>query len=241
MSDQEQNRDLVNSKSSQISSNEDIANFLQKVSQTSGAVGGHGRLMFALDATFSRQPAWDYACKIQGEMFAKASEVGKLDIQLAYFRGFGEFKCSKWLSDSATLGKLMSKIDCRGGITQIIKVFDHAIRETSKKKIQALVFVGDMVEESADEICGQAGQLGLLGVPAFLFQEGRDQTAESVFREVARLTKGAYFRFDESSAETLGELLRAVAIYATGGYKALQQMDKGGDDSGARKLLTQLK
>ena len=134
----------------------------------------------------------------------------------------------------------MSKIDCRGGITQIRKVFDHAIRETSKKKIHALVFVGDMVEESADEICGRAGQLGLLGVPAFLFQEGRDQLAESVLREVARLTKGAYFRFDESSANTLAELLRAVAVYATGGHKALRQMDKGGDKS-ASKLLTQLK
>ena len=230
----------MDTSANQISTNEDIANFLQKVRQTSSTVGGHGRLLFAMDATFSRQPAWDYACKIQSEMFAKASEVGKLDIQLAYFRGFGEFKCSKWLSDSETLGKLMSKIECRGGITQIEKVIDHAVSETSKKKIQALVYVGDMVEESADVICERAGQLGLLGVPAFLFQEGRDQIAESILREVARLTKGAYFRFDESSADTLGELLRAVAIYATGGYKALQKMDSGGDNS-ARKLLTQLK
>ena len=239
MSDQTENKDLTNTKSSEVSSNEDIANFLKKVSQTSGTIGRHGRLMFAMDATFSRQPAWDYACKIQSEMFAKAAEVGQLDIQLAFFRGFDEFKCSKWLSDSATLGKLMSRIECRGGITQIRKVIDHAVRETSKKKVQALVYVGDMVEESADEICGRAGQLGLLGVPAFLFQEGGDHSAEAVFREVARLTKGAYFRFDESSAETLGELLRAVAIYATGGFKVLQQMDRSGDRS-ARKLLTQL-
>ena len=240
MPNKSNNQDLIDTSANQISTNEDIANFLQKVRQTSGTVGGHGRLLFAMDATFSRQPAWDYACKIQSEMFAKASEVGKLDIQLAYFRGFGEFKYSKWLSDSETLGKLMSKIECRGGITQIEKVIDHAVSETSKKKIQALVYVGDMVEESADVICERAGQLGLLGVPAFLFQEGRDQTAESILREVARLTKGAYFRFDESSADTLGELLRAVAIYATGGNKALQQMDSGGDNS-ARKLLTQLK
>ena len=240
MSNQNENRDLVNLKSDQISSKEDIAQFLQKASKISSSIGGHGRLMFVLDATFSRQPAWDYACKIQGDMFTKASEVGQLDIQLAYFRGFGEFKCSKWLSDSVTLGKIMSKIDCRGGITQIRKVFDHAVKETSKKKIQALVYVGDMVEENADEICSKAGQLGLLGVPAFLFQEGRDYMAESVFREIARLTNGAYFRFDESSADALGELLRAVAIYAAGGYRALQQMDKGGDKS-ARKLLTQLK
>ena len=54
-----------------------------------------GRLIFALDATMSRQPTWDIACKLQGEMFETARALGGLDVQLVYFRGFGECRASR--------------------------------------------------------------------------------------------------------------------------------------------------
>src|SRR4051812_28280836 len=54
------------------------------------------RLVFALDATASRQPTWDLACGVQGEMFATAAEVGGLCVQLVYFRGFDECRASRW-------------------------------------------------------------------------------------------------------------------------------------------------
>jgi hypothetical protein len=76
-------------------------------------------------------------------------------------------------------------------------------------------------------------------VPAFVFQEGHDAVAERAFREVARLTRGAYCRFDLSAAHELAELLRAAAAYAAGGVKALA--DLSGRDSGARKLLAQMR
>ena len=60
---------------------------------------GRGRLIFALDATMSRQPTWDLACRVQGEMFAAASEAGGLSVQLVYFRGFGECRASRWVAD----------------------------------------------------------------------------------------------------------------------------------------------
>jgi hypothetical protein len=134
----------------------------------------------------------------------------------------------------------MTRIDCRGGHTQIDKVLSHAVAETEKQRVQALVFVGDAMEEAIDTLCAKAGELGLRGVPVFMFQEGGDAVAESAFREIARLTRGAYCRFDTGAAHELGELLRAVAAYAAGGLKALANMSAR-KDRGAQKLLAQLK
>src|SRR6185312_7736003 len=158
--------------------------------------GSRGRLIFALDATMSRQPLWDTACRLQADMFGEASAVGGLDVQLVYYRGLSECRASRWVSDARQLGGLMERIDCRGGHTQIRKVLAHVRRETEARKVQAVVFVGDAMEEPIDDLCAAAGQLGLLGVPAFVFQEGGDAVAEQAFREIARLSRGAYCRFD---------------------------------------------
>lgn len=201
--------------------------------------GRRGRLIFALDATMSRQPTWDTACRLQGEMFRETAAVGGLDVQLAYFRGLNECRVSRWVSDGAGLGDLMARIGCQGGHTQIRKILSHARAECQKAKVQALVYVGDAMEEPIDDLAAAAGELALLGVPAFVFQEGHDPVAENAFREIARLTRGAYCRFDLSAAHELAELLRAAAVYAAGGVKALADLSAR-RDAGARKLLTQM-
>ena len=170
--------------------------------------GLRGRLIFALDATMSRQPTWDTACALQADMFREAAAIGGLDVQLVYYRGLAECRASRWVSQAERLAELMARIDCRGGHTQIGKVLAHARRETEKTKVQALVFVGDAMEEKLDDLCHAAGELGLLGVPAFMFQEGDDPIAEQAFREIARLTRGAYCRFDPGAAH---QLARAAA------------------------------
>jgi len=223
------------------SSKPEIDAFLQKVRALGpAATAGRGRLMFALDATMSRQPTWDSACALQAEMFREAASVGGLDIQLVYFRGLNECRASRWVRGSAQLAELMGRIDCRGGHTQIGKVLSHARQEHAGKRVQALVFVGDAMEEKVDDLCAAAGQLGLLGVPVFMFQEGDDAIAEQTYREVARLSGGAYCRFDAGAAHELGELLRAVAAYAAGGRKALAALSARGAGA-AQKLLAQLK
>ena len=201
--------------------------------------GQRGRLMFALDATMSRQPTWDTACRLQAEMFREAGAVGGLDVQLIYYRGFNECRTSPWVSQAERLAGLMGAIDCRGGHTQIAKILAHARRETAKQKVQALVFIGDAMEESIDDLSASAGELGLLGVPALMFHDGADAIAERAFREIARLTRGAYCRFDAGAAGTLAELLRAAAVYAAGGVRALENMAQG--RGGARLLLEQLR
>ncbi len=202
--------------------------------------GRRGRLIFALDATMSRQPTWDTACRLQAEMFREAAAVGGLDVQLVYYRGFGECRASGWVSNGERLAQLMSRIDCRGGHTQIGKILAHARRETERARVQALVFIGDAMEEALDTLAASAGELGLRGVPVFLFQEGGDPVAEQAFREIARLTRGAYCRFDAGAAHQLAELLRAVAAYAAGGIKALTDLSTR-HGTAALKLLGQLK
>ncbi|MBI1182587.1 MAG: VWA domain-containing protein [Alphaproteobacteria bacterium] len=193
--------------------------------------GLRGRLLFALDATMSRQPTWDRACHIQADMFREADAVGGLDIKLVFFRGYRECKASPWYAGSAPLLKAMTAIACQGGYTQIERVLRRAAKEAGDGGVNALVYVGDCCEEEIDAVCAAAGDLGVRGVPAFLFQEGRDPYAERVFREAARLTGGAWCRFDEGSASQLRDLLSAVAVFAAGGRKALADYGerKGGE------------
>ena len=223
------------------SSATDVADFLKRVQDLApGAPAGRGRLVFAMDATMSRRPTWDMALALQAQMFETVKSIGGLDVQLVYFRGTSECRASKWVADPEALARLMTTVDCRGGFTQIAKVLLHARQETERRKIAALVYVGDCMEEGPDELCGRAGELALHGVPVFVFQEGLDTNAEQTFREIARLTKGAYCRFDQGSADQLRELLAAVAVYAAGGRNALQKLSSATRSHGAKLLLEQL-
>ncbi len=219
-----------------VASRNEVAAFLNKVA-TIPQTGGDARLVFALDATASRQPTWDVASQLQLEMFDKAQALGGLNLQLCYFRGFGEFFASDWQSDGKKLMSIMTRIHCEAGATQIKRLLNHAIRETERNKIKGLVFIGDAMEENRDLLAQQAGKLGLLNVPIFIFQEGGDPVARASFEDLCRLSGGAYSQFDSSSASQLAELLSAVAIYAAGGLKALKDFSKSSSQS--VKLLEQ--
>lgn len=222
------------------SSRGEIDAFLRQIAATPRRQSdGRGRLIFALDATMSRQPTWDRACAIQAEMFDAAASLGGLDIQLVYFRGHGEFHAGAWAQDAAHLRDAMTGVACRGGLTQIGKVLRHARDEARRGRVDALVYVGDAMEEQIDPLCALAGEIGLIGLPVFLFQEGPDPAVEAAFREIARLTRGAYCRFDAGSARQLRDLLGAVAVYAAGGRKALADYGarRGGE---VQRLIRQL-
>ena len=233
-----------NGKGGDVAPGDDIARFLSRARETRVTGGGRGGLVFALDATMSRQHAWDAAQHIQAEMFAAVESAGGLDIQLVYFRGFGECRASRWVHQTAELRDMMTKIDCRGGRTQIGKVLAHTRKEAGKRnpanadrsRVDAMVFIGDAMEENIDTLCQKAGEIGLLGVPCFMFLEGRNGIAEQAFREIARLTKGAFARFDSGSAAHLAQLLKAVAQFASGGRAALENSRT----REARLLLEQL-
>lgn len=195
-----------------------------------------GRLIFALDATASREATWDQASDLQSELFLAAQDLGGLSIQLCYYRGFREFKATNFVNQTRQLLKLMNGVGCQGGITQIERVLRHALQETRTQPVKAVVFIGDCCEESVDELCHAAGELGMLRTPVFMFQEGNDPHARAVFKQVSALAGGAYAPFDRSSPQVLKELLGAVAVYASGGVKALK--DYSSRSSAEVKRLT---
>jgi hypothetical protein len=219
-----------------------VAAFLKQVATSPVPVvtGQRGRLMFAMDATASRGPSWTQAIAIQSDMFKEAATAGGLDVQLVYYRGLMELDASAWTADANRMVELMRRVHFLSGQTQIERVLNHAADETRRKKVNALVFIGDAVEEPADLIEAAAGKLGVMGVPVFVFHEGGGEPAASVFKRVAAMTRGAYASFDASSPQKLRDLLKAVAVYAAGGAKALEDLSKraGGE---ALRLTTQIK
>ncbi len=221
---------------------QDVTDFLNKLAQMPSlkTSQGSGRLMFAMDATASREPTWDQACHIQGEMFLATQGLGGLEVQLVFFRGFGECKTSSWMASSEELVKRMTSVNCRGGRTQILKILKHAIKETGARKVNALVYVGDSMEENVDDLCHSAGELGVLGVPMFVFQEGNDPVAMQAFKQFALLTSGAHCHFNSSSASQLKDLLAAVAVFAAGGLPALEVYGKSAGETVAQ-ITSQVK
>ena len=116
----------------EAASSAELDAFLNKVQSLQPARTGRGRLVFAMDATMSRQPSWDLALSLQSEMFRAVKEVGGLDVQLLYFRGFGECRASRWVGDPDALARLMRQVHCEGGHTQIRKVLSHARQENER-------------------------------------------------------------------------------------------------------------
>lgn len=210
---------------SQRSSHREIDQFLHRLAKTPS--GGGGRLVFALDATASREPTWDHACALQSEMFEQTRSLGGLTVQLCYYRGYREFHATDWLCNTDLLMQQMNAVRCLGGHTQIARLLTHVRSETRLKKVQAVIFIGDCVEEPVDDLCALAGELGLLQVPVFIFHEGDDSTAARAFRHISQLSGGAYCQFDQHSPQLMRELLGAIAVYASGGHKALENFSQG--------------
>ncbi|MCY4265296.1 MAG: VWA domain-containing protein [Gammaproteobacteria bacterium] len=222
-----------------VSSKRDVASFLNKVANLPTTAGA-ARLIFALDATASRQPTWDLATQLQAEMFTIAQSLGGLTLQLCYFRGLGQFFSSDWHSDGNELLQLMTRIHCEAGATQLEQVLRHAMRQQQSSPVKGIVFIGDAMEEDRNTLTGLAGKLGLLNVPLFIFQEGAEPLAQQVFLELSRLSGGACMQFDRTSAGQLKDLLRAVAVYAAGGRQALSNFSKTSSET-VRLLQQQLK
>ena len=215
----------------------DVRAFLRRAKNVQRFSAGRSRLLFAMDATASRQPTWDLACELQADMFRATTDLASLSIQLAYYRGLGELQLGDWQSDTQALAEHMSRVHCAAGRTQIAKLLRAALRQQGSAAARAMVFIGDAVEEPPGQLAELAGKCRIQSLPLFIFQEGSDPAAAQCFRDMARISGGAYERFDQGSAQRLKELLGAVARYAAGGRKALEN----NPSAGARILLKQLK
>lgn len=197
----------------------------------------HARLIFAMDATASRQPTWDRAMQLQAEMFKATASLGGLNVQLCYFRGYSEFTASPWLQQAKALEEKMRLVSCLGGYTQIEKVLRHALEHQHKQPVRAVVFVGDAVEEDVDLLCHLAGKMGQQGLPLYIFQEGNDPFASQALAQMARLSRGAHLQLTPESAKALASLLGAVAAWAAGGEQALSTYVADQQAAGKGSLL----
>ncbi len=212
-----------------------VNDFLREAHDQAITNATSARLIFAMDATASREPTWDLATSLHAELFNIASAT-HLDVQLVYYRGLDDFFVSGWNKEPRSLLGEMQNVRCRGGRTQILRVLQHARRQIANEKTEAVVFVGDCCEESPNEIYACAGELGLFRLPVFVFQEGNDPHARQVFKQIAARSRGAYARFTPGSAKELAALLGAVVAYATNGKDAGSELTT----TEARHLLKQL-
>ena len=213
--------------------------FLQaarKVPARSGEPPDTHRIMFALDATASRQPTWDIACSLHAELFLAAREVGEVAVQLLFYRGLGELKKSPWITSKQRLLDLMQRVTCAGGMTQIERLLREVAREAAKRPVKALIFVGDCFEEPEDEVLAIAGKLALLNTPVIMLQEGYVPQATSAFSKIAKLSGGAHLPFTSGSAEHLRRLLGVAVSFAVGGRELLER----DGSAAAREVLKQL-
>jgi hypothetical protein len=211
----------------------ELASLLEEVTAQHG-LAKKGRVILALDATGSRSATWDMSANLTASMI---KEAAGLELQIAYYRGVDEVRASGWVSDPARLVNMMTRVQCASGATQIGRILDHAIKETGRSPVNALVFIGDCAEESPDMLLSRARELGKAGVKAFMFQEGNDALAKKVFEDIAASTGGAYGAFDSGAAKQLGGLLSAIAAFATGGVQALAARK----DRESALLLAQMK
>jgi hypothetical protein len=129
----------------------------------------------------------------------------------------------------------MAPVLCQAGHTQIGKVLKHTREQNAREKVNALVLVSDACEESPSALYAEASELG--GVPIFLFQEGSDERVAGIYGNLARISGGAFCMFDTGAAQSLADLLRAVAVFAAGGIKALAKQNS----EAMRLLLSQIK
>ena len=208
----------------------DVAEFVRRMKELAPrTAAGRGRLVFAMDATMSRQPTWDMALALQADMFQAVKAVGGLDVQLVYFRGAGECRASRWVSDPDALAALMTRVTCAGGYTQIRKVLSHAREEAGQEAGQRAGLRRRLHGGGCRRSVRARRRAGACSAcRCSCSRKAPMPRAEKTFREIARLTKGAYCRFDAGSAAQLRELLSAVAVYAAGGRKALAALSGRG-------------
>ena len=189
------------------------------------ARAARARLIFALDATASRQPALrtDAACQLQSEMFAEAGKLGRAEIQLVYYRGPNECSHSAWTLDANELARAISRITCEGGHTKIRESPCPCAGRARPRECRG----GDLHWRRA-----RRGSIDALRrrrqrtSPILVFiSRGRRSTRGQGLQK-ARWTdrRRAYEHFDPGAARKLAELLRAVAAFATGGLTALADL-----------------
>lgn len=189
------------------------------------------RLVFAVDATASREAAWASAKKITDRMFGVIPNA--LDVALAVHGGDDLHTFTTFSADVDAFRKQAAAVDCESGVTRLC---DIMARTLDAGGVRVMSYIGDAFEEDADEALKLADRFRLRGIQAVMLSDGAEGKPLEVFRQIAERTGGAVLDFRAGDAALMGELLAGVATLAIGGRRLLEAQHT----AGARLLLTHL-
>jgi hypothetical protein len=179
------------------------------------------RLLYGVDATASREAGWVVARELQAKMFREAGSL--LSLRLVFYGG-NRCRKSVWCTSGEELARLMHTVSCEAGPTMIEKILRHGLSEHAQAPLRAITFIGDAMEENLDILVGIADQLGAVGVPIHMFQEGNALHVRKAFRLLALRSGGTYSEFNPTvpaSIERLSAQLNEVARVAVNSVKAI--------------------
>jgi hypothetical protein len=194
------------------------------------------RLVFAVDATASREPAWAAARQVT-DALVKALP-GALDVALAVHGGSRVHTFTAFTSDANTLRDQAAGVACRAGLTRLLPILAASLKQPA---VRVVIYIGDVFEESVPQARRLADAMGQQGIRLIVMHDTADAAARQdaeVFWDLAKRTGGCVLPFNASASGRLRDLLSAVAIYAVGGEKLLRE--RRHDLPGAALLLEHL-
>jgi hypothetical protein len=179
------------------------------------------RLIFGVDATASREPAWAAARSVTDALVRALP--GELDVALAVHGGSRLHTFTPFTSNPATLRDRAAGLGCIAGYTRMLPILDRAMTEPG---VRVVVYIGDVFEESLSKARRLADTMGLKSIRLFVLHDTADWTARrdgDLFADLARRTGGCVLPFDANAPDRLRDLLGAVAVYAVGGERLLHE------------------
>jgi hypothetical protein len=188
------------------------------------AVAGNSsrpRLVFAVDATASREPAWAAARQVTDSL-VKALP-GELDVSLAVHGGSRVHTFTEFTSNASVLRDRAAGVTCQAGLTRLLPILATSLKQPS---VRVIIYIGDVFEESLPHGRDLANQLGSRGTKLFVLHDTSDASARrdaEIFWDLAKRTGGCVLPFDANAPGRLRDLLSAVAVYAVGGEKLLRE------------------
>jgi len=189
------------------------------------------RLVFAVDATASREATWRSAQQITNKMFGVIPDA--LDVALAVHGGGDVHTFTAFSADVGEFGKRAAAVTCRSGTTRLGDIMTRTLEAGG---VRVMSYIGDAFEEDVDEVLDLAARFRLRGIQAVMLADGADGDTLAVFEQIAERTGGAVLDFRSGDLDLMGELLAGVASLAIGGRRLLEAQTT----AGARLLITHL-
>jgi hypothetical protein len=193
-------------------------------------VPGKPRVILAL-ANFVRS-GWHRAKVLQRAIFQTAAGSG-LEMKFAFYGpddAAGVRRCritKRWVTDPDDMAGVMDRAECSCGCyINVRDLLAQAVKEAEERPLRALIIVSDAFHDDPDgldEAAISANRLRRAGTRVFLLQLGDDLSTERRLQYLARVSGGAYFRFDPRTQERqFFEMWKAMSIYVAGGEEAVK-------------------